>query len=556
MNKGSLLRKRLILVVDDNVINRTLLTRILSHDYRVVGVENGQQALDYLKDYCGEVSAILLDLNMPVLNGYEFLKERSKYLPYCNIPIIVQTTHSGVDAEIACLEMGATDFLTKPYSPKVILRRLNNIITLRENENFIVAVQHDSLTNLLNKEGFFVKAKKALVENSEINYMLLCIDIVQFKVINQFAGYQNGDKVLIFVANILTELFGEDSIIARFSGDRFHALVPPPIDEDYIDKVITKHKEHAPINLPLSIQFGIYEVVDRTVPLATMCDWSKMALDPIKGRYKEYFSTFTNDMNKSLQKEQLIVSEMDGAVSEKQFVVYYQPKWNIHKNKIIGAEALVRWIHPKFGFMSPGDFIPIFEKNGFITKLDMYVWNEVCRQIREWMDEGIDVVPISVNVSRNDIYTKDLISNLKNMLSKYNLSPNQLHLEITETAYAQSHNQLANVVKLLSDNGFIIEMDDFGSGYSSLNMLSEVPVDIIKLDLLFLNKKSADSKNNKSILKLVVNIAKELDLDLIAEGVETIEDVASLKEVGCNKAQGYYYAKPMNSSEFAQLLKN
>lgn len=547
--------KRLILVVDDNNINRTLLTKILSDEYRVAGVENGQLALDYLEDYCGEVSAILLDLNMPVLNGYEFLERRKNNKELCNIPIIVQTTHSSLDAEIACLEMGATDFLTKPYSPKVILRRLKNIITLRENESFITAVQHDSLTNLLNKEGFYVKARKAIDENLDVNYLILCVDIVQFKVINQFAGYQNGDKVLLFVTEILNFLFKDNSIIARFSGDRFQALVPSPLDEAYLDEVISKFKENPPVNLPLSIQFGIYEINDRTIPLATMCDWSKMALETIKGRYKKYFSTFNDEMFDRLKKEQIITSQMDDAINESQFIVYYQPKWDIASNEIIGAEALVRWIHPKYGFMSPGDFIPLFEKNGFITKLDMYVWEEVCRQTREWIDLGINVVPISVNVSRNDIYSEDLISNLLELISKYDLNTDQLHLEITETAYAQTHNQLAQVIGNLSKEGFIIEMDDFGSGYSSLNMLSEVPVDIIKLDLLFLNKKSADSKHNKSILKLIVNIAQELNLDLIAEGVETLEDINNLQEIGCKKAQGYYFAKPMNAKDFLKMLK-
>ena len=450
--------------------------------------------------------------------------------------------------------MGATDFLTKPYSPKVILRRLKNIITLRENESFITAVQHDSLTNLLNREGFYVKARKAMDENLDIDYLILCVDIVQFKVINQFAGYQNGDKVLLFVADILNFLFKDDAIIARFSGDRFQALIPAPLDESYLNEVIAKFKENPPVNLPLSIQFGIYKIKDRTIPLATMCDWSKMALETIKGRYKKYFSTFNDEMFDRLKKEQIITSQMDYAISKSQFTVYYQPKWDIATNEIIGAEALVRWIHPEYGFMSPGDFIPLFEKNGFITKLDMYVWEEVCRQTREWLDLGIKVVPISVNVSRNDIYSEDLISNLLELISKYDLPREQLHLEITETAYAQTHNQLAQVIGNLSKEGFIIEMDDFGSGYSSLNMLSEVPVDIIKLDLLFLNKKSADSKHNKSILKLIVNIAQELNLDLIAEGVETLEDINNLKEIGCKKAQGYYFAKPMNAKDFLKML--
>ncbi len=548
------MHKRLVIVIDDSNINRSLLTKILSNEYRVVAFENGKNAIEYLDDYCAEVSAILLDLNMPVLNGYDFLKIRKENINLCNIPVIVQTTYSSLNAEISCLEMGATDFLTKPYSPKVILRRLKNIIQLRENESFLTAVQHDSLTNLLNKEGFFIKAEKMLENNSDVDYLILCIDIVQFKVINQFAGYQNGDKVLLFVTEILNDLFKNDSLIARFGADRFQVLTPKPIDENYFDNLISEYKKNPPINLPLSIQFGIYEVLDKSKPIAAMCDYSKMALEPIKGRYKKYFSTFNEDMYNRIQKEQLIVNEMDEAILENQFVVYYQPKWDIINEKVIGAEALVRWIHPKYGFMNPGDFIPLFEKNGFITKLDLYVWENVCKQLRKWIDKGIRVVPISVNVSRNDIYSGNLVENLLKLIRKYNIPSNLIHIEITETAYAKNQNKLSEVVQDLSTHGFLIEMDDFGSGYSSLNMLSEVPVDIIKLDLLFLNKKSASSKNNKSILKLIVNIAKELELDLIAEGVETEKDVQSLKEIGCNKAQGYYYAKPMKCNDFEKLV--
>ncbi|MGD1820403.1 MAG: two-component system response regulator [Pleomorphochaeta sp.] len=547
------MNKRLILVVDDSNINRTLLTRILSDEYRVQGVENGKKALQFLEEYSGEVSAILLDLNMPVLNGYKFLELRQEKKELANIPIIVQTTHSGVDAEIACLEMGATDFLTKPYSPKVILRRLKNIITLRENESFITTMQHDSLTNLYNKEGFYIKAVEALNNNTNINYLILCIDIVQFKVINQFSGYHNGDKILIFVADILKKIFDEKSIVARFSGDRFQALVPSPISEEEIENKITILKKDSPQNIPLSIQFGIYEVADKSIPIATMCDWSKMALSLIKGQYKKYFSKFSQDMYNNLKKEQLIVSEMDEAINDRQFIIYYQPKWDMETNSIIGFEALVRWIHPKYGFMSPADFIPIFEKNGFITKLDMYVWDSVCNQMRVWLDKGYKVYPVSVNVSRNDLYSEDLVNKVNDLLIKYNLPTTLLHLEITETVYAQSQLQLRQVVDSLSKSGFVIEMDDFGSGYSSLNMLNTLSVDIIKLDLLFLNKKNSDLKNNKSILKLIVNIAKEMNLDLIAEGVETQEDVKKLLEIGCKKAQGYYYAKPMPAEEIEKL---
>lgn len=546
--------KRLVLIVDDSKINRKLLCNILKENYRLIEADNGQIALNLLKEHSGEVSAILLDLTMPVLDGYEFLKIRSESSELSSIPVIVQTQKEGVEAEIKCLADGASDFLSKPYNPKLLLHRLATIIKLRENESFITLVQHDTLTGLYNTEGFYAKVKQVLSDynSTEKQFYMLCIDLVQFKIVNELFGIEKGDEVLCFIADLLKEHLGSKALISRFSGDRFHALIDYDIKSidlsNFFDKL-----NNAPVSSALNIQFGIYKIEDKLSDVRFMCDSSKLALSNVKGKYGETFSYYDQSMYDQILEERKIEAVMEKALEERQFVVYFQPKCEIVTGRVIGAEALVRWNNPDEGFMSPGLFIPLFEKNGFITKLDKFVWEEACRYNKLWLDKGLPIVPISVNVSRNDIFSEDLVSYFPQLVKKYNLPPSMLHLEITETAYTQNQDRLISMVKLLSDKGFYIEMDDFGSGYSSLNMLSELPVDMLKLDMLFLKNRSKKT-NRRSIISLVMGIAKELNLDVIAEGVEREEDVDYLKSIGCLFAQGYFYSKPMPADDFFDLI--
>ena len=548
------MEKRLILIVDDNPINRKVLSNILKDYYRFIEAKNGQEALNILSDRPGEVSAIFLDLTMPILDGFKFLKIRLQNEELLSIPVIVQTQKEGVDAEIRCLADGASDFLTKPYNPKLLLHRLENIIKLRENESFITIVQHDTLTGLYNTEGFYTKAEQIIKSHPEKTYSILYADINQFKIISQIFDDNVGDEVLRFVGKTLSTILGPTAIIARFSADRFHALFDYKIDQLKVTEQLKELLSKAPAANLLHVQIGVYEN-DNTYEhsVKSMCDFARMSIASIKGQYGKVFAFYNNSYYDKVLKDQKMISQMDIALKERQFKVYFQPKVEIDSGMIIGAEALVRWIHPEDGFMNPSEFIPLFESNGFITKLDKYVWEEVCRIQRECINKGVSVVPVSVNVSRNDIYDDDLVGFFKSLLAKYNLPSYLLHLEITETAYTQGQDKLIPIIKELSESGFYIEMDDFGSGYSSLNMLSELPVDMIKLDMLFMMNR-AKNTNSKSVIHLVVGIAKELDLDVIAEGVETEEDVRYLKSVGCKLAQGYYYAKPMTFDKFRNLL--
>jgi diguanylate cyclase (GGDEF)-like protein len=482
------------------------------------------------------------------------LKIRLQNEALLSIPVIVQTQKEGVDAEIKCLADGASDFLTKPYNPKLLLHRLENIIKLRENESFITIVQHDTLTGLYNTEGFYTKAEQIINAHPEKTYTILCADINKFKIISQIFDDNVGDDVLKYVGNAIKTILGPSSLVARFSADRFHALVDYKIDPVQITKHLHDILLKAPAANLLHVQIGVYEndsIYEHNIK--AMCDFARMSIASIKGQYGKIFAFYNNSDYDKVLKDQRMTSQMDRALAERQFTVYFQPKVEIESGKIIGAEALVRWIHPEDGFMNPGQFIPLFESNGFITKLDKFVWEEVCKIQRDCINAGLSVVPISVNVSRNDIYDDDLVGFFKSLLAKYNLPSYLLHLEITETAYTQGQDKLIPIVKALSESGFYIDMDDFGSGYSSLNMLSELPVDMIKIDMLFMMNR-AKNTNKKSVIHLIIGIAKELDLDVIAEGVETEEDVKYLKSVGCKLAQGYYYAKPMTFDKFLNLL--
>jgi diguanylate cyclase (GGDEF)-like protein len=548
------LNNRLILIVDDNKINRKVLSNILKENYRLIEAVNGQEALEILEDRKGEIAAIFLDLTMPIMDGFEFLKKRQKDKELLSIPVIVQTQKEGVESEIRCLKDGASDFLTKPYNANLLVHRLENIIKLRENESFISVVQHDSLTGLYNTEGFYVKAEQNIKLNPDKIYSVICGDISQFKIISQIYGDSVGDDVLVFVAKVLQKVLGPSALVARFSADRFQALIDYKIDAEQVSVKLENLLQASPVSNILKVQLGVYTMDETKVTsVRSMCDYSRMPIEAIKGQYGKNIAFYNKSDYEKLVQEQRMVSQMDKALKERQFVVYFQPKVKVKSGELMGAEALVRWENPEDGFMSPGLFIPLFEKNGFITKLDKYVWEEACRYQRLWLDQGYNVVPISVNISRNDFYSENLVEFFESLLAKYSIPASLLHLEITETVYTQGQEKLISIIRELSMLGFYIEMDDFGSGYSSLNMLSEVSVDMLKLDMAFMMNRSKSS-SKKSIIHLIMGIAKELDLDVIAEGVETEEDVLYLKTIGCRFAQGYFYARPMPEKDFVKFL--
>ena len=284
-----------------------------------------------------------------------------------------------------------------------------------------------------------------------------------------------------------------------------------------------------------------------------MCDRALLAAVSIKGNYDCRMIQFNDKMHEKMMMEQKIINTMVESLEKGEFMVYLQPKVEIDTGRIIGAEALVRWNHPKLGIISPCDFIPVFEQNGFIYTVDLYVWEKACSMMRAWRMAGLTEIPVSVNVSRTDLYHEDLPDRLVQLTETYGLSPQALHLEITESVYVRDASQMLIAIKRLKKAGFMIEMDDFGSGYSSLNILYELPIDVMKLDMMFLGRADHEARR-RTVMRLVINLAKELNLQIIAEGVETEEQAQLLKCLGCGLAQGYLYGRPVPEPEFTRCL--
>ena len=285
------------------------------------------------------------------------------------------------------------------------------------------------------------------------------------------------------------------------------------------------------------MKWGIYTIEDRSVNVEQMCDRALLAARSIKGQYGKYFADYDDKLRSKLLRQQAIIDGMESALNEEQFLVYFQPKYRICDNKLAGAEALVRWNHPKWGFQSPAEFIPLFEKNGFITRLDQYVWDKACLHLREWREKGYPPISVSVNVSRADIYNADITDILMHTIQKYDLPPEQLHLEITESAYTENPAQIIETVGRLRRLGFVIEVDDFGSGYSSLNMLNQMPIDMLKLDMKFIQSETAKPMN-QGVLQFIMELARWMQLSVVAEGVETKGQLERLMEIGCDYVQG------------------
>ena len=550
--------KKKILVVEDSFLNRSLLCQILADDYDVLEAENGQEALIRLEQYGEKISLILLDIVMPVMDGYTFLSIVKENSAFSSIPVIVTTQSDGEDNEVTALSHGATDFVSKPYKPKVILHRvasLINLVSVQKTAAMVDLFRYDRLTGLYSKEYFYQCMQDTLAQNPDKKYDVISSDIENFKLVNEVFGIPAGDRLLCNIAELYKKNIYGKGICGRFNADIFVCLLEHKWE--YTDEIFAEAYEQVydlQDTKKIVMKWGVYAVSDDTISVEQMCDRARLAAQSIKGQYGKLFAVYDDKLRSKLLKEQAITENMETALADGQFEIYLQPKYRIKDSCLSGAEALVRWNHPTWGLQSPGEFIPLFEKNGFITKLDQFVWEQACAVLHEWDVKGYDSIPISVNVSRADIYHADLADTLLRTVEKYNIMPARLHLEITESAYTEDPQQIIDTVGKLRQLGFVVEMDDFGSGYSSLNMLNEMPIDILKLDMKFIKSETA-KPTSQGILSFIMNLARWMGLDVVAEGVETREQLERLRAIGCDYAQGYYFSKPMPCKDITQLVK-
>ena len=413
---------------------------------------------------------------------------------------------------------------------------------------------YDELTGIYNKQAFYTKTKEMLLDNPDKNFDLLRINIERFKVLNDLFGESTGDKLLRYIGKFLKEINLPLCVSGRLYADNFVVCYEAGKgDSRRMINTLQMVADSFAINNRTILSFGLYRIDDKTLPVSVMCDRANMALWKAKGNFKNPYCEYDEKMRQQVLKEQKIINAMEMAIQNKEFTLYLQPKYDIEKGTIIGAEALVRWISQENGFISPGDFIPVFENNGFVYEVDKFIWEESCRYLRKWLDEGREVHPISVNVSRIDLYDPKLVKHLVDLREKYQLPSQYLELEITESAYTEDPEQIITITRQLREAGFVILMDDFGTGYSSLNMLKDIQIDVLKLDMGFL-KSSDYSAKGGNILTAILKMAESLKMQTIAEGVETKEQVEFLKSIGCKYVQGFYYSKPLPVDEFEKLI--
>ena len=554
LNKGLINRR--ILVVDDEMINREILGNMLCDGYEVSYASNGQEALDILRGTEESFSLILLDLMMPVMSGDEVLNICRSDPKLSSIPIIVLTQDE--DAEASSIRSGADDFIKKPYNlPEVILARCERIIDLYEKKNLIDTTERDTLTGLYSNDFFFEYIRQIGQYNSD-PMDAIAMDIENFHLINEIYGRSGGDEILKKVADIISSEMGDGTGIAcRSVADTFY--IYHPAKEDYDDLVGRIEKEinsGSFLEAKIRIRIGINKNVDMSEAVEQWFDHAKLACDGMRRDYTRTLAYYDRELNDRQLSQARLISDMDASIANHDFVVFYQPKYGVLGDRPVlrSAEALIRWKHPELGMISPGSFIPLFEGNGLVQKLDRFVWEEAGAQIAAWKEKYKITVPVSVNVSRIDIYDPKLEEILFGILEKNGLTTKEMLLEITESAYSDNADRLIEVVNNLRAKGFRIEMDDFGSGYSSLNMLTTIPIDVLKMDMKFVSNMLKDEKSLK-LCELVMDISRFLEVPVVAEGVEDEAQLAKLKDMGCEIVQGYYFSRPLPAEEFEELIR-
>lgn len=551
-------RRRTVLIAEDNNVNRKILAKNLSCDYTVLETANGQEALDILGEKWREVDAIMLDLIMPVMDGFEFLTVVHEIREYSNIPIIVATGNDNPEHESRVLKLGAWDFVTKPYNMEVLKFRLNNAIIRSQLSAFNqlkYLAEFDSLTGIYNKRKFFELTRDMLLANEKQQFIFIRFDLDNFKLINAIFGSLAGDRFLRWLAKKLHEYASAHPLVTygHIEADVFCVCMPfesRDATRNSIKEVQRFFLEHFE-GYRLNPSFGLYVVDDHTMNVESMYDYAILAAKQSKGNYENNYAFFEQTMMDRIERDNELTGQMQKALESGQFVVYYQPKYKAKTNLPCGGEALVRWMHPKEGMIVPCDFIPLFEKNGFITQLDRYVWEQVCKALQKWRLENRPLFPISVNVSRVNFYSDTLIDTFVELTDRYSVDRSLLNLEITESVYAENPKVIAQTVARLQEKGFIVMMDDFGSGYSSLNVLKDLPVDVLKIDMKFLPDQ--DISRASYIFSSVVHMAKGLKTTVIVEGVETKWQAQLARNNGADYIQGYYYARPMDLTSFEHL---
>jgi len=440
----------------------------------------------------------------------------------------------------------------------VILGIRYNILNRRRSDNMIMDMAlQDDVTHSFNKTSFYIEGEKMLIKKylSDEKLAVVIMDIDNFKLVNEIYNMKKGDAVLRDISKVLGKNIAENGIFARLNDDVFAMMIKYKEESELIALIVSVADSIYDFELNIKVipSFGIYKVVDNNMPINTMCDKANLAKRTIKGLVGDRYAFYDESLSQAIMADKEIEDEMRHALETKQFEMYLQPKIDMKTMRPCGSEALIRWNHPKKGLIPPYKFIPLFERNGFVVEADRYMWEQACIAIHNWIEKGLEPLPISVNISRIHFKYENLVETIEALVKKYNVPKKYLELELTESAFLDNEGAVNSTIVKLQELGFTIAMDDFGMGYSSLNMLRKLPVNVLKLDREFINEATC-TERGFIVLNHVIHMARDLKATVVCEGIETIEQADILKTAGCDIAQGFYYAKPMPLDEYNEFV--
>ena len=546
MNIPGTNEKSKVLIVDSNSENSALLSQIISPFYDVL-IASPEEAVSVITENSHDLATAIIEIRKAV----PIVKELRGAIPTEKFPVLISTDIENSELEIQLLDLDVTDFLKKPYDKRRLLQRLKTAIKLSQANKAIDELERDELTGLLTRKAFLLKVEQFISHNREKNFCIIAFDFDNFKSSNSLYGVEKCNEFLAYSAREMMKAMPA-GISGRYGGDQYILFYEydEQVDIERLNRISKMILDKAPIPHQI-VKMGVYAPIDVDLPLVICCDRAFLSISGIKGKYGKDLAFFEDSLQNQLLNEQRIIETMERALEESQFQVFYQPKHETISGHIAGAEALVRWNHPEYGFMAPASFIPLFERNGFITKLDAFVLEQVCKDIKRWEQDGLPLVPISVNVSRRDFLEPGCIENQYRIIDRYGVDYSLLHMEVTESLYSENTDLIISQVKKTQNMGFVIEMDDFGSGYSSLGSLSTFPLNILKLDISFVR----NIKKNEIVIENIIKMAHRMGLLTIAEGAESLEQYKILKTLGCDYIQGFYFSKPLSCRDFEAYLK-
>lgn len=552
MNLSNTGEKRKILIVENDEFNLKSLISLLADRYEIITACDGKIVLRLLEENYKDLALVLMNIQIPVLSGFDFLRKVQEDPFLSLIPIIVMTASDAPKTEVVCLNLGAADYIRKPYHAELIKKRLENVIRLRESSVSLREIEKDSLTGLYTEQAFFHYSRRIMQFRSDKKMHVIIGRIKDFELIISIYGRKKANELLCYMASIYNKKF-KYGLLAKKGKASFLCLLSDDykLDHQRMDNVINEFTENAPIK-GIRIKYGIYKNIDKNLPITTICDYASMAAETVMEDYNHDYAYYTDELAQKRIYNQMIENCFTDALKNKEFMIYYQPKIDVITEKVIGAEALVRWQRTDGSMISPENFIPIYEKNGQIQKLDAYIFGQVCRLQKRILDESKKLLSVSVNLSRSSILCEEIVEQYTKIVRENDIPITCVPLEITESASVYGQ-KVVKVAERLLQSGFKLHIDDFGSGYSSMESLSRLPFSVLKIDKSLIDH--ICETRVEILVNHIIKLSKDLNMRVLAEGVETKEQLDILRKIKCDEIQGFYYAQPMPEVEFVEYVR-